>query len=244
MLRFAATTARRSAVKRPARFLASAKHAAKARPPERDLSSRQLFAALGLRTFSREELRQRFDAADADADGYLTRSEAAELFGRSLDVEADRKAAARAVLRRLDKDQDNRVSWDEFRSTILEEASRRDRRIWPLAGTMFLGGLSVGAVMPIMPILVSELGLGPADYGVVISAFGFAKLVGNVPAAALVESLGRRPLVAGGLLMIASGYGAVWNSTSASVLARSSGEEPASPRHRAGVTSMAWRTTR
>ena len=30
----------------------------------------------------------------------------------------------------------------------------------------------------------------------------------------------------------------------ASVLARSSGEEPASPRHRAGVASMAWRTTR
>ena len=28
------------------------------------------------------------------------------------------------------------------------------------------------------------------------------------------------------------------------VLARSSGEEPASPRHRAGIASMAWRTTR
>ena len=85
------TRARR---KCPARFLASAKHAAKPRPPERDLSSRQLFAALGLRTFSREELRQRFDAADADADGYLTRHEAAELFGGALDVETDRKAAA------------------------------------------------------------------------------------------------------------------------------------------------------
>ena len=45
----------------------------------------------------------------------------------------------------------------------------------------------------------------------------------------------------------------VWKSTSASgallgdgaaVLARSSGEEPASPRHRVGVASMAWRTTR
>ena len=30
----------------------------------------------------------------------------------------------------------------------------------------------------------------------------------------------------------------------AAVLARSSGEEPASPRHRAGTASMAWRTTR
>ena len=53
---------------------------------------------------------------------------------------------------------------------------------------------------------------------------------------------------------------AVWKSTSASgarqfftksflgddaaVLARSRGEEPAPPRHRAGVASMAWRTTR
>ena len=30
----------------------------------------------------------------------------------------------------------------------------------------------------------------------------------------------------------------------AAVLARSSGEEPESPRHRAGVASMAWRTRR
>ena len=51
------------------------------------------------------------------------------------------------------------MSWDEFRSTILEEASKRPADL-AFAGTMFLGGLSVGAVMPIMPILVSELGLG------------------------------------------------------------------------------------
>ena len=41
----------------------------------------------------------------------------------------------------------------------------------------------------------------------------------------------------------------VWKSTTflgndAAVLVRPSGEEPASPRHRAGVASMAWRTTR
>ena len=30
----------------------------------------------------------------------------------------------------------------------------------------------------------------------------------------------------------------------ATVLTRSSGEEPASPRHRAGIASTAWRTTR
>ena len=40
-------------------------------------------------------------------------------------------------------------------------------------------------------------------------------------------------------------YGPVWKSTSASGACgcpRSSSEEPASPRHRAGVASMAWRT--
>ena len=46
-------------------------------------------------------------------------------------------------------------------------------------------------------------------------------------------------------------YRAVWKSTSASgarddvaALAPSSGEEPTSPRHRAGGASMAWRSTR
>ena len=47
--------------------------------------------------------------------------------------------------------------------------------------------------------------------------------------------------------MDADKSGAVWKSTSASdaaVLAPSSGEEPASPRRRAGGASMAWRSTR
>ena len=60
----------------------------------------------------------------------------------------------------------------------------------------------------------------------------------------------------GRIVCVALRYGAgslpVWKLTSApgalgddaAVLARSSGEEPASPRHRAGVASMAWRTTR
>ena len=37
---------------------------------------------------------------------------------------------------------------------------------------------------------------------------------------------------------------AVWKSTSVSVMIPSSGEEPTPPRHRAGVASMAWRSTR
>ena len=63
-----------------------------------------------------------------------------------------------------------------------------------------------------------------------------------------------------GLILPDETYQPVWKSTSvsgarqfftksflgndAAVLASSSGEEPASSRHRAGVASMAWRTTR
>ena len=64
----------------------------------------------------------------------------------------------------------------------------------------------------------------------------------------------------GTLIILTVAYSPVWKSTSVSGarqfftksflgddmadLARSSGEEPASPRHRAGVASMAWRSTR
>ena len=161
MLRLAAVTARRRS--NPARFLASAKHAAKPRAPERDLSSRQLFAALGLRTFSREELRQRFDAADADADGYDP-ARAAGFGGAQM----WKRTARRRALRRLDKDQDNRVSWDED----VDHPGR---------GLEETGASGLGATVPGGPVggrghahFSSELGLGPAG--------GWCQRVGPAPA--------------------------------------------------------------
>ena len=47
-----------------------------------------------------------------------------------------------------------------------------------------------------------------------------------------------------GLIVINQCVGKSFLGDDAAVLARSSGEEPTSPRHRAGVASMAWRSTR
>jgi len=169
----------------------------------RRVPPQQVFRALRLRRFDAAELRTVFDRLDADARGSVT--------ARDLERGAfpgDPEAAA-VLLDRYDDDGDGALSFDEFEKHVTRDASRRDARIWPIAGTMFLGGISVGAVMPVMPALVTDLGLSPADYGVVVGCFGLAKLVGNAPAARLVESRGRRPLIAGGLGLIALGFGAV-----------------------------------
>jgi len=41
-----------------------------------------------------------------------------------------------------------------------------------------------------MPMIVNDIGLTAAQYGQVVSAFGFAKLLGNVPTAVLVTTHG------------------------------------------------------
>ena len=90
----------------------------------------------------------------------------------------------------------------------------RDPRIWPLSATMMLSGTAVGVVLPVMPLLVGQLGLSEAQFGIAVSAFGLAKLLGNVPSAVLVDRLGRRPTLVGGLVVISAGFIAVGSTTS------------------------------
>ena len=52
-----------------------------------------------------------------------------------------------------------------------------------------------------MPNIVHEVGLTAADYGIVVAAFGAAKLVANVPCAAIADSYGRRAAIVGGLTL-------------------------------------------
>jgi hypothetical protein len=181
---------------------------ATAKKKKLDLSSHQLFGALGLQTFSKDELRKAFDKADLDGDGVINCREAGKIFADSVSCE-DRPAAAAAVLEHLDRDHDGNITWAEFEKSILEEASTVDTTVYPLAAVMFSGGLSVGTIMPVLPIIVRDLGLGPAEYGLAVSAFGATKLIGNVPAASLVETAGRRPIMVGGLLLVGGGFAAI-----------------------------------
>ena len=188
-----------------------------------DLSSHQLFGALGLQTFSKDELRAAFDKADLDGDGVINCREAGKIFADSVTCE-DRPAAARAVLAHLDRDHDGTISWDEFEKSILEEASTVDTAVYPLAAVMFSGGLSVGTIMPVLPIIVRDLGLGPAEFGLAVGSAPTAAAANAVPederagALALLRVCGDLGLLTGsagfGALAAAAGSDAAFGAAS------------------------------
>ncbi|MBM2832325.1 MAG: putative superfamily, multidrug transport protein [Dehalococcoidia bacterium] len=60
---------------------------------------------------------------------------------------------------------------------------------------MFLGQ---GVISPILPLYASEFGVGTAMIGVVVGAFGMARLIVNLPAGIVAERYGRRILLVGG----------------------------------------------
>jgi len=65
-----------------------------------------------------------------------------------------------------------------------------------------VAGISIGIMVPCMPMLVKQIDISPADFGVVVSAFGFAKLISNIPAGFLVDVLGRKPMMVWGMGLI------------------------------------------
>ena len=98
----------------------------------------------------------------------------------------------------------------EFIEKITKLASELDAsRTLPISLSMLLVGSSVGIVIPIMPYVVSDLGLTAGQYGLVVSSFAFAKLFANVPAAIFAEKHGRKPYLVYSLVIISMGVGGV-----------------------------------
>jgi MFS family permease len=57
--------------------------------------------------------------------------------------------------------------------------------------------------------VVQNLGLTAGEYGMVVSAFALAKMVGNIPFAVLVERDGRKPYLVYSMILISAGVGAI-----------------------------------
>ena len=85
--------------------------------------------------------------------------------------------------------------------------------ILPLSASSLLMGLSVGVTAPIMPFVAEKLHLSSTLYGVVISSFGFSKMVGNVPFAILVDYHGRKPYLVHSLWLVGLGVAGMGLST-------------------------------
>ena len=74
---------------------------------------------------------------------------------------------------------------------------------------MCIGGAAIGVVIPVMPQLVKALGISSAEYGLIVGTFAATKLVGNIPAAALVDRFGRKPCLVSGIAIIGASIGGV-----------------------------------
>ena len=169
----------------------------------------RLFCKLELSSFSEAELRSAFERTDTGGTGQLSREEIRAMLlheeqGRVCPRMLDSQVEA-TTAHLLSAAPSGLLPFGEFKDKITALAERRDPRIWPIAASMLLSGTAVGVVLPVMPMLVHHLSLSQAEYGYVVAAFGLAKLVGNVPAATLVDRHGRRALLASGLAVVGCG---------------------------------------
>ncbi len=97
----------------------------------------------------------------------------------------------------------------DFSARIRKVGEELDNRVWPVAISFAATGLSIGIIIPILPILVKEINLPPSTFGIAVSAFGLAKVLGNVPSALWVEKYGRKPVMVGGMAVCAAGLGSI-----------------------------------
>ena len=98
---------------------------------------------------------------------------------------------------------------EEWRKAVITLAEKLDPRVYPL-GLSFLGtGLSIGIIVPVLPLLVESLKISPLEFGFVVSSFAIGKLVGNIPCARWVEVVGRKSVLIGGMCLCSVGIGSI-----------------------------------
>lgn len=96
-------------------------------------------------------------------------------------------------------DDQRSISYDEFFKKMQEIGDSVDARVWPVALCNALCGISIGIMIPCMPMLVQQIQITPSQFGVVVSAFGVAKLINNIPSGHIVDIVGRKPMMVWGM---------------------------------------------
>ena len=65
----------------------------------------------------------------------------------------------------------------EFQVQLKKVGEQLDNRVWPMVLSFVATGLSIGIIIPILPILVKEIHIPTSVFGVAVASFGLAKLI-------------------------------------------------------------------
>ncbi|CAE7325809.1 norA [Symbiodinium pilosum] len=85
----------------------------------------------------------------------------------------------------------------------VKEASR-EGELSLLLVSQFPVFVAVGALIPVLPLYGQEFGLSQSSVGLLVSSPSLAKLLLNLPFGKLADSIGRRSLMVGGMLLCAA----------------------------------------
>jgi DHA1 family multidrug resistance protein-like MFS transporter len=80
-----------------------------------------------------------------------------------------------------------------------------DRRVTGVVLVVFIVMAGAGLVLPILPLFARSFGVGYGAVGLLVSAYGLARLVFDLIAGPLVDRFGERAAAVGGLLLIGLG---------------------------------------
>ncbi|GKY92975.1 hypothetical protein MPSEU_000266000 [Mayamaea pseudoterrestris] len=132
-----------------------------------------------------------------------------------LDSDDDKEKRSNSAFNAVDSSSTLSISQSDFCNILHNHALQVDyQRTAPIISSMLLVGLSVGILSPAMPFIVQELELSSSQFGLVVSAFGLAKMLANVPSAIAVERHGRKPYMTYSLGLIAVGVAGIGLSSS------------------------------
>lgn len=76
------------------------------------------------------------------------------------------------------------------------------RQVWVLAAVALVVALGFGVVVPAIPLFASEYGVGRTAVGLAISTFAFFRLVSALASGTVVDRIGERTVMVGGLVLV------------------------------------------
>src|SRR5919199_98904 len=80
---------------------------------------------------------------------------------------------------------------------------RSQPQLVPIVLVVFCVMMGMGMMVPVLPLFTEQHGGGPASAGLLLSAFGAARLVVNIPAGLASERFGRRRVMIAGIALLA-----------------------------------------